>query len=211
MSRWSEITPPWDQRLARRLIWPLTRTAVTPNQVTTVSLGFGIAGALLLAQGGVAAYWGALLYMLAQFIDHMDGELARMTGQTSVFGHHYDHIAGGVVEVGLFAGIGIGLGSDALGGWARELGFLAAGAVAVTVVLRLEISRRFGNDAIDQPSLFGFEIEDIMYSVGPVAWCDGLAGFLLLAAIGVPVFMLVTIREFFMCNRTIRRQADERA
>lgn len=205
MSRWTEISPPWDQRLARLLVRPLARTAITPNQVTTVSLAFGVGGALLLAQGGVSAYWGALLYMLAQFVDHMDGELARMTGQTSVFGHHYDHIAGGIFEVGLFAGIGIGLGPDALGGWASTLGFLAAGAVAITVALRLVISRRFGNDAIDQPSLFGFEIEDIMYIVGPVAWFDGLAGFLLLAAIGVPVFTLMTIREFFMRNRKTRR------
>jgi phosphatidylglycerophosphate synthase len=211
MSRWTEITPPWDQRIARRLVRPLAKTAVTPNQITTVSLAFGIGGALLLAQGGTAAYWGALLYMLAQFVDHMDGELARMTGQTSDFGHHYDHIAGGIFEAGLFAGIGIGLAPEALGGWASALGLVAAAAVAVTVALRLEISRRFGNDAIDQPSLFGFEIEDIMYIVGPVAWCDGLAVFLLLAAIGVPVFMLVTIWEFHSRNRTSRPQADERA
>lgn len=211
MRRWLHISPPWDQRLARRLVRPLARTAVTPNQITTVSLAFGIAGALFLAQGGSAVYWGALFYMLAQFIDHMDGELARMTGQTSVFGHHYDHIAGGIFEFGLFAGIGIGLGQEVLGGWAPTLGFVAAGAVAITVAIRLEISRRFGNDAINQPTLLGFEIEDTMYLVGPIAWFDALDIFILLAAIGVPVFMLVTICDFVNRSRSVRRQADERA
>ncbi len=211
MKKWITISPPWDQRIARRLVRPLASTAITPNQVTTASLLFGVAGAILLGFGETAAYWGAFLYMLAQFVDHMDGELARLTGQTSEFGHKYDHIAGGIFETALFCGFGIGLGSEALNGWATTLGFMTAGAVVVTIAVRLEISRRFGNDAIDQPSLFGFEIEDIMYLVGPVAWYDGLAVFLLLASIGLPIFMLITIWDFIRRNRAFRRQADERA
>jgi archaetidylinositol phosphate synthase len=203
-----KTTPPWDQRLARPFARLLSHTTITPNQVTTASLIFGIGGAILLAFGGVAAYWGALLYMMAQFVDHMDGELARMTNQTSVFGHHYDHIAGGVFEFGLFCGIGIGLGPDALGGWAMTLGFVAAVSVGITVAIRLEVSRRFGNDAIDQPSWFGFEIEDIMYLVGPIAWLDGLAPFLLLASIGLPTFMLITVWDFLSRNRLARQQAE---
>ncbi len=211
MKHWLTVSPPWDQKLARLLVQPLAATPITPNQVTTVSLLFGVGGAILLGFGGTAAYWGAFLYMAAQFVDHMDGELARRTGRTSEFGHKYDHIAGGIFETGLFCGIGIGLGAEALNGWAAALGFVTAGAVAVTVTVRLEISRRFGNDAIDQPSLLGFEIEDIMYLVGPIAWFDGLAVFLLLASIGLPIFMIVTIRDFISRNRAFQRQADERA
>ncbi|NKB55672.1 MAG: CDP-alcohol phosphatidyltransferase family protein [Alphaproteobacteria bacterium] len=211
MTSWHHISPPWDQRLARPIARLLARTPVTPNQVTTVSLLLGVAGAVFFASGGTGAYWGALLYVMAQFVDHMDGELARMTGQTSVFGHHYDHIAGGIFEFGLFCGVGIGLGSNALGGWAMTLGFIAAISVAVTVAVRLEISRRHGNDAIDQPNWFGFEIEDIMYLVAPIAWLDGLDIFLLLASIGIPVFMLLTVWEFYSRGRLLRRQADEKA
>ena len=211
MKHWLTVSPPWDQKLARLLVQPLAATPITPNQVTTVSLLFGVGGAILLGFGGTAAYWGAFLYMAAQFVDHMDGELARKTGRTSEFGHKYDHIAGGIFETGLFCGIGIGLGAEALNGWAMTLGFVTAGAVVVTVTIRLEISRRFGNDAIDQPALFGFEIEDIMYLVGPIAWFDGLAVFLLLASIGLPIFMIVTIWDFISRNRAFQRQADERA
>lgn len=87
MTGWTNKSPPWDQRIARALVRPLAATPVTPNQVTTLSLLLGVGGAVLLGFGATAAYWGAFLYMLAQFVDHMDGELARLTGQTSEFGH----------------------------------------------------------------------------------------------------------------------------
>ena len=206
MTGWAHIDPPWDQRLARLLVKPLTRTPVTPNQITTLSLICGVAGGGLLAFGGTAAGWGARLYVLAPFIDHMDGELARATGQTSVFGHYYDHIAGGIFEVTMFAGLGLGLQQGAfapfgvaeLGPWASTMGFVAALSVGITVTVRMEIFRRFGRDAIDQPGWGGFEIEDIMYIVGPLAWFGGLDVFLLLAAIGTPVYMVMTVREFFV-------------
>jgi len=210
MKSWMDITPPWDQRLARPLARVLSHTRITPNNVTTASLVFGLAGALFLAGGGIAAYWGARLYMMAQFVDHMDGELARMTEQTSTFGHNYDHIVGGIFEFGLFCGIGIRLGADALGGWAMTLGFITAISVGVTVAVRLEMSRRYGHDAIDQPSWLGFELEDIMYLVGPIAWLDGLDIFLLLASVGLPIFMLLTIWEFFARGRSLRQQASEK-
>lgn len=203
----AHISPPWDQRVARLFVRPLAKTPVTPNQVTTVSLICGVAGGALLACGGVAAMWGAFLYMLAQFTDHMDGELARATGKTSVFGHYYDHIAGGIFEVTLFAGIGWGLQHGEWGPWTIAMGFVAAFSVAVTVTVRMEIFRKFGRDAIDQPSFAGFEIEDIMYIVGPLAWFGGLDVFLLLASIGTPIFMVVTILEFFRRGRE-QRVAD---
>jgi archaetidylinositol phosphate synthase len=209
MTNWTTIDPPWDQRLARILVKPLTRTTITPNQVTSVSLLCGVAGGVLLGMGGALAGWGALLYVLAQFIDHMDGELARATGQTSVFGHYYDHVAGGIFEVVMFAGVGIGLqqtafaplGQEIFGPFAAMMGGVAAFAVGVTVTLRMEIFRKFGRDAIDQPGFGGFEIEDIMYVVGPLAWFGGLDVFLLLASIGTPIFMLMTIREYFVRRR----------
>ncbi len=210
MTAWHNISPPWDQRLARPVARLLSRTSATPNQVTTVSLALGVGGGVLLAFGGTEAHWGALLYILAQFVDHMDGELARMTGQTSVFGHYYDHIVGGIFEFCLFCGIGIGLGPDALGGWAMVFGFVAATAVGITVTVRIGIFQRYGRSAIDQPSWGGFEIEDIMYLVGPITWFGGLDVFLLLASIGTPIFMAMTIMEYVKGPKP-GRGADEKA
>ena len=60
--------------------------------------------------------------MLACLLDHADGELARMTGRTSTFGHYYDQIADGLVLTALFLGIGAGLSGGEPGGLALRLG-----------------------------------------------------------------------------------------
>ncbi len=81
----AKITP-WDQRLARLIVYPFRKTLLHPNHLTTLTLILGQAAAwtfaLLMEQ---LAWLAALFYMLAVFFDHMDGELARMTNKTSSF------------------------------------------------------------------------------------------------------------------------------
>jgi phosphatidylglycerophosphate synthase len=199
------IEPPWDQRLARQAVVPLAATRTRPNTVTTLSLLVGLAGALLYAAGGGAVHLGAALVMLAFWLDHADGELARMTQQTSRFGHYYDLLAGGLVLVGLFVGIGIGLSAGPLGALAKGLGVLAGIAVALIFTLRLELERRQGKAATRQPNLLGFEIEDVMYLIGPITWLDGLQPFLILAAAGAPAYALWVLWE---CRVLLRPPAE---
>ena len=184
------IDPPWDQRLARAVARPLSATPVTPNQITTFSLAIGLLAALLYVQGGWAVHLGAACFVLSFWLDHADGELARMTGRTSPFGHYYDLAAGGAVLIALFIGMGIGARHGALGGWSIGLGSAAALATAVIFVARLELERRAGKAAVRQPNLFGFEMEDTMYLVGPITWLGLLQPFLVLAGIGAPLFSL---------------------
>jgi archaetidylinositol phosphate synthase len=184
------IVPPWDQRLARILMRPLATTRITPNQVTTLSLAVGLLAAWLYASGDTWVHVGAVCFMLAFCLDHADGELARMTGRTSTFGHYYDLAAGGAVLVALFVGIGIGLRNGPLGVWSIGLGIAAGLATAVIFVLRMELERRAGKTATRQPNLLGFEVEDVMYLVGPITWLDLLSPLLLLAGIGTPLFAL---------------------
>ena len=118
---------PWDQRLARWLVRPFARTPLRPNHITTLSLALGVAAGLLFARGETrAAGWGAALFMLARFVDHADGELARLTGKTSRIGYYYDYVAGALSSVALFAGIGVGYAGRPLGGWALALGLAAS-------------------------------------------------------------------------------------
>jgi phosphatidylglycerophosphate synthase len=191
--RLTPIEPPWDQRVARWLIRPLATTRVTPNHVTTLGLAVGGLAAWLYAAGGAAADLGGVCFMLAFLLDHADGELARMTGRTSRFGHYYDLAAGGAVLVALFVGIGIGLSTDASGGWLLGLGISAGLATAAIFALRLELERRAGKAATRQPNLLGFEVEDVMYLVGPVTWLGQLQPLLVLAGIGAPVFALLVL------------------
>jgi phosphatidylglycerophosphate synthase len=190
MPRLAPIDPPWDQRLARVLVRPLRHGRVTPNTITTLSLILGLLSAWLFALGGSAAHLGGALFMLACLLDHADGELARMTGRSSTFGHYYDLVADALVLTALFLGIGAGLSADEAGAGAQRLGLLAGGAVGLIVLLRLELERRAGRSATRQPNLLGFELQDLMYLVGPVTWLGWLEPFLTLAAIGAPLYAL---------------------
>ncbi len=107
---------PWDQRLARRMVRPLAASPVTPNHITALSLAAGLAAAACYAAGGAAVHWGGLLIIASMLADHADGELARISGRTSRFGHYLDYISDGVVTVALFVGIGVGLRGARLAG-----------------------------------------------------------------------------------------------
>ena len=94
--------PPYDQRLARILVRPLAGTPLTPNHITLLTLALGLGAAWLFATGDpVAANWGAGVFVLARFLDHFDGELARLTGQTSRLGYYLDYVSGGLSYGGL--------------------------------------------------------------------------------------------------------------
>ena len=187
---------PWDQRLARALVRPLVATPVTPNHVTALSLLVGLTAGACYAAGGAAAHWGGALLMASLLIDHADGELARMSGKTSVFGHYFDYVSDGVVLVAAFTGMGVGLPEGALGGWAVLAGIAAGTAIAATFLLRDAMSRRHGQEAIAQPTIGGFEVQDVMYLVGPITWLGGLAPFLALAGVGAPLFLLWQLWDF---------------
>ena len=192
--------PPYDQRLARFLVRPFRDSFVTPNAITAASLVIGAGAALCYAQGGRLVHLGAALFVIAFFLDHMDGELARMSGRSSRFGHYFDLVAGGLVLVLLFAGMGIGLGPSALGGQAAALGAAAGLSTGLIFTLRLELERREGKEATRQPRLMGFEIEDVLYLVAPITWLGGLEAFLLLAGIGAPVYLLHVV---WICRRLL--------
>ncbi len=181
----------WDQRLARILVRPLARTSVHPNAITTLGLMMGLLAGYLFAQGDpVLANWAAGVFMFAAFIDHADGELARLVNKTSTFGHYYDHVAVAVSYVTLFVGMGIGQRYGPLEDWAVPLGVVAGLAVAATMSVRVEIEVREGTEAVKQGSIAGFEPEDILYMVGPVIWLGYGIPFLVAAGIGAPLFLL---------------------
>lgn len=190
MTRSLSVDPPWDQRFARLLAGALARTAVSPNTVTSVSLIIGIVAAGLFALGGSLADWGGLCFLFAFFIDHIDGELARATNSTSVFGHYFDIVAGGIVLASVFVGIGIGLSTGPLGDLSIFLGAISGLAIAIIFSVRLDLEQRAGSEATRQPNFLGFEIEDVMYLLAPVAWLGLLGPFLVLASVGAPVFLV---------------------
>src|SRR5580704_16876864 len=102
---------PWDARLARRLVAPLIHSWVTPNHLTTLRLGVGLAAGAAFIPGSYGwSNFAALLLILSNFLDHTDGELARLSGKTSRIGHVYDLTSDAVITILLFIAIGVGVG-----------------------------------------------------------------------------------------------------
>ena len=118
--------------LAGLLVRILYPTAVTPNQVTLAAIVFGIAGAIFIPfGGGMLSAAGALVY-LKDIFDSADGQLARAKQLYSRRGRFLDSIGDFVVNLLLFAGIGILMfrrGYSAAG----SLGLALCGFLGVTL------------------------------------------------------------------------------
>src|ERR1700678_3640809 len=160
---------PWDARLARRLVGPLGNSWVTPNHLTTVRLLVGLSAAAAFLPGTYA--WsnaGALLLAMSNFLDHCDGELARISGKSSRIGHLYDLASDALVTVLLFVALGIGvtktepLSGTILGVVPSAQGLLAGVAVAIIFMLRMRIEKMAGKTGTRQAMLGGFETEDVL-------------------------------------------------
>lgn len=201
---------PWDARLARWLVTPLKQTRITPNHLTTLRLLIGISCAVAFGMGGYRfANLGAVLLVLSNFVDHTDGELARISGKTSRFGHFYDLACDAFVTVALFVGIGAGVGavhgSFNAGGLQiapQWLGWLAGIAVALIFFLRMQIEEREGKAGTKQAAFVGFETEDVLYLMPLVTLFDGTQGFLIAASIGAPLFAVWVVWDY---ARMLRR------
>jgi phosphatidylglycerophosphate synthase len=191
----SNATIAIDQRIARRVAAALARTPATPNLVTASSIATGLTAAYLLSRGDGWIYLGGLLFMVAVWMDHVDGELARQTGRTSKFGHYFDHAAAMTNYVGGFVGAGFGLRFGELGHWGPVLGAATGMAIAAIMSVRLYREIRDGRDSVRQTVHNGFEIEDTLYLLGPIAWLGLLKYFLVASGIGAPFFLLYVIWE----------------
>ena len=180
---------PWDQRIARFLVHPLVHTRVTPNHITTLRLLSGLAACGCLAYGEAPLiHWGAGLFVLSNFVDHMDGELARLSGKSSRIGHLYDLASDVVIHILLFVSIGIGLSDSWLGNVSWIMGIVAGISVGGLFALFQILETRMGQKQANLPRYAGFEVEDVLYLIGPAIWGGGLVPILILATIGAPLF-----------------------
>jgi archaetidylinositol phosphate synthase len=197
---------PWDARLARRLITPLKDSWVTPNYLTSIRLLVGLAAAAAFLPGTYS--WSniaALLLVISNFLDHTDGELARLSGKTSRIGHLYDLASDAAVTIALFVAMGAGIAvkRELLLGLPPIVPGAAAGvAIALIFWLRMQIEDLGGKAASRQASMGGFETEDVLYLLPLVTLCNGVAPFVVAASIGAPLFAIWVIFDY---RRLVRR------
>lgn len=184
------------------MIRPLVSTAVTPNHLTTLRLLTGVAAALAFAVGDYFwVCWGGLLFVFSALLDRADGELARLSGRMSKAGGRYDLFSDSFSNVIAFIGIGVGLRESFLGAWAPWLGLLAGLAVGAIfiVVMKLHDSGVKTGDAFYYPQ--GFDYDDALLLIGPIAWLDALLSLLLAAVVGAPVFLVFAVWRYFVVTR----------
>lgn len=200
---------PWDARLARTLVTPLRDTWVTPNHLTTIRLIVGLAGAAAFLPG--TYLWsnvGALLVILSNFLDHTDGELARMSGKTSRIGHVYDLASDAAVTILLFVAMGVGAavsGREAPSIPPVAQGLAAGCAIALIFYLRMRIEEMVGKAANRQASIGGFETEDVLYLLPLVTLSNGVVPMLLAAAVCAPLFAFWVVLDY---RRVLRRPSQ---
>jgi archaetidylinositol phosphate synthase len=197
---------PWDARLARRVVAPLVDSWVTPNYLTTLRLAVGLAAAAAFVPGRYG--WSnvaALLLVLSNFLDHTDGELARMSGKTSRMGHLYDLASDAVVTILLFIAIGVGMAGKPGVESALSpilLGMVAGTAIALIFFLRMRIEELHGKRATRQASLAGFETEDVLYLLPLATLSNALAPMLLVASVCAPLYAIWVVIDY---QRAVRR------
>lgn len=103
--------------------------ALTPNQVSVIAAVVGGAGGALLASDRFVLVGVALIFFYG-VLDSADGQLARLTGQTSEWGRVLDGVAGYVTHIAAYVAIGARMTSEGGTGWTWALA-LAAGAATV--------------------------------------------------------------------------------
>ena len=202
---------PWDARLARRLVTPLKNSRVTPNHLTTVRLAVGLAAAAAFLPGTYGwSNLGALLLIVSNFLDHTDGELARMSGKISRIGHVYDLASDAVVTILLFVAIGVGVGADRSTAIEKispvALGGIAGCAVALIFYLRMRIEDMAGKAANQQGSIGGFETEDVLYLLPLVTLSNAVVPFLMIASLCAPLYAVWVVIDY---RRVLRRPTSQ--
>jgi phosphatidylglycerophosphate synthase len=191
---------PWDARLARSLVAPLKDSWVTPNHLTTVRLGVGLAASAAFIPGTYGwSNLAALLLVVSNFLDHTDGELARLSGKSSRIGHVYDLASDAAVTILLFIAMGAGIAADPES-WLHipplVLGLIAGLAIALIFFLRMRIEELAGKAGSQQAALGGFETEDVLYLLPLVTLSNAVMTFLTAAALCAPLFALWVVLDY---------------
>ena len=192
----------WDQQLARWLVRPLRDTRLRPNHITTVTLILGIITGVVFARYGTKyADWAALLFVVAVFTDHMDGELARMSNKISPLGYYYDYIVGGIIYTIMFSCIGWGLWQESQHNSLLVIGFMAGLCNLLTLYLRMKMEFQFGKQETVHPWRCGINVEDFIYLMAPITWFFGIYYFFIPYAIGSFGYFAWTLIEIRRCRQ----------
>jgi phosphatidylglycerophosphate synthase len=185
----------------------LAGTAVTPNQMSLISIAVGLCGApFFLSARPLLQTVGALLFLAHSILDGCDGELARLKFQQSRWGGILDFWGDNVVHVAIFACMGVGwsLAERALWplwlGAAAVLGTLGSAGFVYWRLMRVKDGGdtlfTSVSDAPERPLtrlLDSASRRDFIYLVILLALFGRSSWFVALAGIGAPVYFFLVL------------------
>ncbi len=112
-----------------RIALLLSRTSVTPNVITIISIFIGVfAGMLLYPPHIWINLFGFVLLVFANILDCVDGQLARLTGIKSKVGRILDGLAGDFWFISIYLSIALRVSGEIDESWIVWLAVSLAGA-----------------------------------------------------------------------------------
>jgi len=107
----------------------LAKTSLRPNQISLSILAIGLGGAVLATRGSYfSLFLGATLFQLQSVLDGCDGEVSRVTYQTSRRGEWLDTIGDDLTNYAFFVGASVGLYRTEAQIWPLVAGTIVLGA-----------------------------------------------------------------------------------
>jgi 1L-myo-inositol 1-phosphate cytidylyltransferase / CDP-L-myo-inositol myo-inositolphosphotransferase len=196
-----------ERRISLAITQRLASTRMTPNAMSLVSIGLGLAGApFFLSSRPASQLTGALLFLSHSILDGCDGELARLKFLESRWGGLLDFWGDNVVHVAVFICMAIGwslasqalapllVGGVAVAGTLLSAGFVyrhtmqeqATDAPLFTSVVRIRASwlSRVADALARRDFIY---VVVLLSALGKATW------FVILVAAGSPIFFLVLL------------------
>jgi phosphatidylglycerophosphate synthase len=176
--------------LSSRAAALLARTFVTPIQITWASALLFLAGAIAFASGRYVL--GAVVILVGEITDCVDGDLARMTGRTSRWGAFLDSVLDRWTDAALILGLGYS-DMDSLG--------VAAGFALTASFLVSYTRARAQSLGVDCPDGIGGRDARVLVLVIAALLNLVLAGLITIIALGV----ITSIHRMIVAGREMER------
>jgi hypothetical protein len=143
------------------LVKLIYRTSITPNQITWLSLFFGVFGAFLISLGNATGYFIAgICFIIYNILDCSDGQLARLQNSGTLTGRIVDGSADYIVAVTSYLGIGFGVASNSNDPVLYWILTVLAGFTNALHSLALDYYRnQFLDYALDRKGILGEDLE----------------------------------------------------
>jgi phosphatidylglycerophosphate synthase len=118
--------------ISTRISGMLLHTAITPNQLTVLSICCAFVSGIFLALG---SYWalvaGGVLVFFTNIFDACDGEVARAKNISSAFGAWLDGVGDRMSFFFIFLGASIGVFVQTQNPWVFVVGYVAGGSIMI--------------------------------------------------------------------------------